>query len=80
MTQSDMFSYPPRGLGREEAARYLGISASKFDQLVAERRMPPPKQIDGRSVWDRMALDAAFTELPTKISGGLSEKADKFRR
>jgi excisionase family DNA binding protein len=77
---SDMFGYPPRGLGRDEAARYLGISSRKFDELVADRRMPPPKQVDGRLVWDRMGLDAAFTELPTKASGGLLEKAEKSGR
>ena len=26
--------------------------------------MPKPKRVDGRTVWDRVALDAAFTDLP----------------
>ena len=44
---------PRRGLSREEAAMYLGISASKFDELVRDGRMPSPKRIDGRKIWER---------------------------
>lgn len=60
----DSIPYPPRGLSREEAARYIGVGATKFDEMVADRRMPRPKRIDGRVIWDRYALDAAFTDLP----------------
>lgn len=62
--RSDSIAYAPRGLCREEAARYIGVGTTKFDELVAGRRMPKPKRIDGRTVWDRVALDAAFTDLP----------------
>ncbi|KKX29617.1 hypothetical protein [Rhizobium sp. LC145] len=64
---SDAHSYPPRGMSREEAARYVGVGTTKFDEMVADRRMPKPRKIDGRVVWDRIALDAAFSDLP---SGG----------
>lgn len=57
-------SCPPRALNRVAAAEYVGVSASKFDEMVADGRMPPPKPIDRRRVWDRLALDAAFTALP----------------
>jgi hypothetical protein len=46
------------------AATYIGISASKFDELVTDGRMPQPKRIDGRKVWDVKALDRAFEALP----------------
>jgi predicted DNA-binding transcriptional regulator AlpA len=59
---------PRRGLSRDEAAGYIGISASKFDSLVADGRMPPAKQIDGRKVWDIYALDAAFEALPNNAN------------
>lgn len=62
--RADGIAYAPRGLNREEAARYIGVGTTKFDELVAGRRMPKPKRIDGRTVWDRVALDAAFTDLP----------------
>jgi len=54
----------PRGLRREQAARYVGVSMSKFDLLVKDGRMPRPREIDGCRVWDRLALDAAFDDLP----------------
>lgn len=57
-------SCPPRGLSREAAAEYVGVSPTKFDQLVKDRRMPSPKRVDGRVIWDRHALDSAFTALP----------------
>lgn len=56
----------PRGLSRDEAAEYIGVSASKFDEMVKDGRMPGPKSIDRRTVWDRHALDAAFDDLPDK--------------
>ncbi len=54
---------PPRGLCREAAAQYVGISAGKFDELVGDGRMPKPLQIDGRKVWDRRAVDRALDRL-----------------
>lgn len=54
----------PRGLSREAAADYIGISTSKFDALVNDGRMPQPKRIDRRKIWDRLAVDRAFNELP----------------
>lgn len=57
-------SLPPRGLSRVEAAAYVGVSPSLFDQMVKDRRMPSPKRINARTVWDRLGLDAAFMALP----------------
>lgn len=59
-------TFPPRGLSREDAAWYIGIGPTKFDELVKRRLMPRPKRIDGRVVWDRLALDAAFSDLPSE--------------
>jgi predicted DNA-binding transcriptional regulator AlpA len=56
----------PRGLSRVEAAIYIGISPSLFDQMVKDGRMPAPKAINGRVVWDRYRLDEAFEALPDK--------------
>lgn len=55
----------PRGLQRDTAARYIGVSPTKFDQLVQQRRMPQPRRLDGRKLWDRLELDEAFSALPT---------------
>lgn len=64
--KSDAISYPPRGLSRDEAARYVGVGSTLFDEMVADGRMPKPKHINSRSIWDRVALDIAFTSLPDK--------------
>ncbi len=41
-----------------------GVSASLFDEMVKDGRMPQPKQINSRRVWDRRQLDEAFEQLP----------------
>lgn len=65
---------PRRGLRRDDAALYIGVSPSKFDQMVADGRMPKPKRVDGCVIWDRMRLDAAFDDLPGEdASDGDSE-------
>lgn len=61
--KSDSIAYPPRGLSREEAARYVGVSPTTFDRLIAEYRMPRPKRIGKRVIWDRLKLDDAFSDL-----------------
>lgn len=55
---------PRRGLSREEAAMYVGISAGKFDELLKAGAMPEPRLIGARKIWDVRALDIAFDELP----------------
>jgi predicted DNA-binding transcriptional regulator AlpA len=56
-------SLPPRGLSREQAAAYVGVSPSLFDMLIKDGRMPAPKRINSRVIWDRLKLDAAFDAL-----------------
>jgi predicted DNA-binding transcriptional regulator AlpA len=58
-------SLAPRGLSCEQAAAYIGISPSLFDTLVKDGRMPGPKRINTRTVWDRLQLDTAFAALPS---------------
>lgn len=62
-------SCPPRGLNRVQAAAYVGVSPSLFDEMVGDGRMPGPKHINARRVWDRTALDGAFTALPDSEGG-----------
>lgn len=54
----------PRGLSRVQAAEYVGVSPTKFDDLVKGGQMPKPKRIGARVIWDRLALDSAFAALP----------------
>jgi predicted DNA-binding transcriptional regulator AlpA len=64
MRPAEVLQIEPRGLSRVKAAAYIDVSPSKFDELVKDGRMPSPKRIDGRKVWDRLKLDEAFTALP----------------
>lgn len=73
-TQKLPRNLPPRGLSRTEAAAYIGVSASLFDMLVKDGRMPKPKQINSRTVWDIRRVDKAFDELP----GEDAEPADEW--
>lgn len=66
MARIDGIPWMPRGLCREEAAYYVGVGTTKFDQMVEDGRMPRGKRIDGRVVWDRIQLDAAFSEIDTQ--------------
>lgn len=57
-------SLPPRGLSRVQAAAYVGVGTTTFDAMVTDGRMPRPKRVGARTVWDRRELDAAFSALP----------------
>jgi hypothetical protein len=51
------------GLREPEAAASVGVSPSKFRELVAAGRMPPPRAIDGCRIWDVDDLRDAFKDL-----------------
>jgi hypothetical protein len=68
---------PRRGLSREEAAMYIGIGTSKFDEMVVDGRMPFPRRVDARKIWDVRDLDLAFDELP-KDNAGVDASWDDF--
>jgi hypothetical protein len=57
-------AYAPRGLRREAAADWVGMSPTKFDELVKSGLMPRGKLVSGCRVWDRYLLDTAFENLP----------------
>lgn len=54
---------PRRGLSCAEAADYIGVSVTKFLEMVADGRMPKAKEIDRRRIWDIRRLDQAFDAL-----------------
>ena len=53
----------PRGLSADEAARYVGLGRTKFEELVRAGKMPRGKTLGGRVIYDRLALDMAFSDL-----------------
>lgn len=56
---------PRRGLSREEAAAYVGIGTTMFDEMVKAGTMPPPYRIGNRTIWDIRDLDSAIDNLKT---------------
>jgi len=54
----------PRGLNRVMAAQWIGVCPTKFDEMVKDGRMPKPKRVDGRKIWDLIAVNVAFDLLP----------------
>lgn len=55
---------PPRQIARDAAAAYVGVSATKFDEMVRDGRMPRARCIDARRLWDVRQLDVAIDALP----------------
>jgi hypothetical protein len=53
-----------RGLSRVEAAIYIGVSPSKFDELRKANRIAPPKILDGRLIFTVERLDEFLDALP----------------
>jgi len=69
-------SWLRRGLSRVDAAAYVGCGPTKFDEMVADGRMPPPRRIDGRKIWDVVELDASFNDLPRDNTATLTNSWD----
>jgi predicted DNA-binding transcriptional regulator AlpA len=67
-------SLPPRGLSREQAAAYVGVSPSLFDMLIKDGRMPGPKRINSRVIWDRLKLDVAFEALADTDASSIEDE------
>ena len=55
-----------RGLSKIEAAEYVGVGKTKFNDLVNSNRMPSPRLADTKPVWDVRELDDYFDRLPIK--------------
>jgi len=51
------------GLREPEAAAAVGVSPSKFRELVQTGQMPPPRVLDRCRVWDVDDLREAFKDL-----------------
>ena len=68
-TEHILYTLPPakiyetRNFSRVEAAHYIGVSATYFDQLVKTGKMPMPFDLGSCRLWDRRRLDEAIDEL-----------------
>jgi hypothetical protein len=52
-----------RGFRQVEATRYVGVSPTKFLEMVRDGRMPSGFFIDSCRIWDIVDLDRAFDDL-----------------
>lgn len=64
------------GLQEAEAAAAVGIGATKFRKLVEVGRMPKPRLLDHRLVYDVDELRAAFKAMPHEGEQASSTWAD----
>lgn len=64
----------PRLMKRKTAAEYCDLSESAFTREVLAGKLPCAVKLGQREHWDRLALDAAITQL----SGGAEEP--EYRR
>ena len=44
-----------------------------FEDLVARRKMPRPKRIGARVIYDRLEVDACFTDLDSAPANRIDE-------
>ena len=66
--------FKPRGLAKIQAASYIGTGGTLFKEMVDDGRMPKPRIINSKEVWDTQEIDLAFDELPHK--GELQSSSD----
>ena len=76
----DIYAYPPLVMRRDEASRFVGVSATKFSHMVEEGRMPQPCRIDRMTLWRTDDLrDALERLLCTEDAGDGPNEWDETR-
>ena len=63
MTQSQFI---PAGMRAPDAARFVGVSETKFREWVTKGHMPQPYQQDDCVIWDSDELRNALRSLPRR--------------
>jgi hypothetical protein len=56
-------SLPRFALRRDEAAASVAVSTTKWDEWVADGRMPKGRKIDGVVLWDTLEVREAWERL-----------------
>jgi predicted DNA-binding transcriptional regulator AlpA len=56
----------PFAVSRETGAELIGISPNHFDKLVKEGRLPAPREVGGRILWDSEEIRAAWRAMPRR--------------
>lgn len=66
----------PFAVGRDAAAALVGVSSGFFDKLVKTGRMPQPREVDGRVLWDSDEVRAAWRAMPRRGQAAVSNTWD----
>jgi len=66
------------GFRRTEAAAFIGVSASKFDQMVKAGDMPEPHLMSGIKIWRGDELRASFDRLTGREDAGEMSAQDAW--
>jgi hypothetical protein len=64
MTRIDSFDMHPAVYGATRQPVLSGSVPPSSMKWFLDRRMPHPKRIDDRVIWDRLKIEAAFSDLP----------------
>lgn len=64
MTARGQLPFTPRRLQIKLASLYVGVSETKFRELVNNGEMPAPKRVGGNVAWDVLDLDSFVDNLP----------------
>jgi excisionase family DNA binding protein len=57
-------AYLPLGLNLVEAATFVGVGKTIFREMVGDGRMPHPRVVGSRRIFDSEELRLAFKNLP----------------
>jgi len=76
----NQFYTPRRGLRREAAAIYVGISVRAFDQWIEDKTLPCGVLKGGVRLWDIRALDSAMDALFNHVEEKPSGWSERLKR
>ncbi len=68
----------PFAVSRPAAAALIGVSAAFFDKLVKDGRMPQPRELDGRVLWDSEEVRVAWRAVPRRGQAARPNTWDDF--
>lgn len=66
----------PAALRAPVAASYVGVSLSKFHELVSAGQMPKPIKIGRASLWRRQDLDASLDQFADESAPSQWDEGD----
>lgn len=63
MSRAAPITWMPLALCRDAAAETLSIGTTMFDELVKDGKLPKPKRLKGRVLWDSRRLAEAWDAI-----------------